>query len=290
MTLTYRLPILLGTAAAVACLGALPAQAELTVVSFDLDALEELDAASLDFADEPTAEVPVEEAASLATEANPAEAEADLAEAAIATDLTADIPETEVPTLAETVEAESFGEATDLALPTDSVTTTAPLAFSEDGYEVAQIRTEEVEQLAQVTAPLFRGIAPAYLGIGGNIGLDRSADSAVGDFGFSVFGKVSLGPRFAVRPALLVSEQDVSVAIPVTFNFNPVQFNQFTVAPFIGGGVDVGDSTGLLINAGLDIPISQQFTLTAQSNFRVTNGTGIGLLLGVGYNIPLFFE
>lgn len=284
MTLTYRLPILLGTAAAVACLGALPAQAEPTVVSFDLDA------ATLDFADEPTAETPVEEAAALATEASPAEAEVDLAEAAIATDLTADIPETEVPTLAETVDAESLGEATDLALPTAPITTTAPLAFAEDGYDVAQIQTEEVEQLAQVTAPLFRGISPAYLGIGGNIGLDRSADSAVGDFGFSVFGKVSLGPRFAVRPALLVSEQDVSVAIPVTFNFNPVQFNQFTVAPFLGGGVDVGDSTGLLINAGLDIPISQQFTLTAQSNFRVTNGTGIGLLLGVGYNVPLFFE
>lgn len=146
------------------------------------------------------------------------------------------------------------------------------------------------QELAQVTRPLYRGVSPFYVGVGGNIGIIDSDNSAVGDFGFNVFSKISLGPRFAVRPMFQVSEDDLNVTLPVTFNFNPIDVGRFNVYPSLGGGVDFGDDIGLLINGGLDIPISRNFTLNGQVNWRVTEDTGLGVSLGVGYNFPLFFE
>ncbi|MEM6435029.1 MAG: hypothetical protein AAF773_14435, partial [Cyanobacteria bacterium P01_D01_bin.115] len=75
------------------------------------------------------------------------------------------------------------------------------------------------EAVAQVTRPLYRGVTPFYVGFGGNIGIVDSDKSAVGDFGFNIISKISLGPRFAVRPSVQISEDEVSVAIPVTYNF-----------------------------------------------------------------------
>ncbi|HEY9888948.1 MAG TPA: outer membrane beta-barrel protein [Candidatus Obscuribacterales bacterium] len=151
---------------------------------------------------------------------------------------------------------------------------------------VAQATTE----VAQVTRPLYRGVSPFYIGVGGTIGIVDSDDSAVGDFGFNVFGKISLGPRFAVRPMLQFSEDDFNVAVPVTYNFNPLDIKGVSVYPSLGAGVDFGDEIGLLINGGIDVPISRQFTLNSQLNWRVTDDTGLGLSLGVGYNFPVFFE
>jgi hypothetical protein len=60
----------------------------------------------------------------------------------------------------------------------------------------------------------------------------------------------------------------------------------------VGAGIDVpfDQEVGLLINGGVDIPISRQFTLNAQTNWRVTSDFGLGLTIGVGYNFPFFFE
>ena len=58
----------------------------------------------------------------------------------------------------------------------------------------------------------------------------------------------------------------------------------------LGGGIDIGSDLGLLINGGVDIPISRAFTLNSQINWRVTEDTGLGLSLGVAYNFPVFFE
>ncbi|MEM1293300.1 MAG: hypothetical protein AAGH67_17705 [Cyanobacteria bacterium P01_H01_bin.162] len=160
------------------------------------------------------------------------------------------------------------------------------------GTELAEA-TETVaqsEEVAQVTRPLYRGVTPFYVGFGGNIGIVDSDKSAVGDFGFNIISKISLGPRFAVRPSVQISEDEVSVAIPVTYNFNPIDTGRFSIYPSLGGGVDIGSDLGLLINGGVDIPISRAFTLNSQINWRVTEDTGLGLSLGVAYNFPVFFE
>jgi len=144
-------------------------------------------------------------------------------------------------------------------------------------------------ELAQIT-PVSPGPIPsAYLGVGGNLGF-VSNDSAVGDWGFAVISKFDLGPRFSVRPSFLVSERDTSFTIPLTFNFNQYQVGGFRFQPYVGVGADVGSSTALLINAGADYPLSPQFTLNTNANFRVTSGFGFGLAVGVGYTIPWFTD
>lgn len=148
------------------------------------------------------------------------------------------------------------------------------------------------EQVAQVTRPLYEGVTPFYVGVGGNIGIIESRESATGDFGFSVISKISLGPRFAVRPSLIITENRTSLTAPLTYNFRPVQISGINVHPFVGAGIDIpfDQEVGLLINGGVDIPISRQFTLNAQTNWRVTSDFGLGLTIGVGYNFPFFFE
>lgn len=149
------------------------------------------------------------------------------------------------------------------------------------------------EAVAQVTRPLYRGVSPFYLGVGGNVGIIDSAESATGDFGFALISKVSLGPRFSLRPSLIISEDKVSLPIPLTYNFDPISVGEeISIYPFAGVGADVSfdGETGLLINGGVDIPISRAFTLNAQTNWRVTGDFGLGIILGVGYNFPFFFE
>lgn len=176
-------------------------------------------------------------------------------------------------------------------LATDEAIATSANAFFE-GVETADAHetTEDGQEVAQVTRPLYQGRAPFYVGVGGNIGIIDSGNSAVGDFGFNIISKISLGPRFAVRPSLQFSEDDFNITLPITYNFNPLEFANFSVYPAIGGGVDFGDDIGLLINGGVDVPISRDFTLNGQVNWRVTNDTGLGVSLGVGYNFPIFFE
>lgn len=148
------------------------------------------------------------------------------------------------------------------------------------------------QQIAQETRPLYQGVTPFYVGVGGNIGIIESSESATGDFGFSVISKVSLGPRFALRPSLVITEKRTSLTVPLTYNFSPIEVGGVNVHPFLGAGIDVpfDQEVGLLINGGVDIPISRQFTLNAQTNWRVTSDFGLGLTIGVGYNFPIFFE
>ena len=301
MAFVRRICVLTGFAVAATFTGALSAQASesiLVINAFETDAnaadqrltTDDLSAASLEnvsFANQtlavvtPVTEQPVSEIAhGDVTDRTDAIAVAD----DTTTEIEADTDVAATPIADGFVRDEAVSTSAAALLPGDqTLAVIAPTTAAGDTVGNPPV-------IAQATAPLYRGIAPAYLGVGGNIGIIDSNRSAVGDFAFSVFGKVSLGPRFAVRPALMISEDRTSVTIPVTFNFNPLQIQGITVAPFIGGGVDISNSTGALVNAGVDIPISQQFTMTAQGNFRVTDDTGLGLLLGVAYNIPLFFE
>ncbi|MEO1069693.1 MAG: beta-Ig-H3/fasciclin, partial [Cyanobacteria bacterium J06638_6] len=133
---------------------------------------------------------------------------------------------------------------------------------------------------------------PAYLGVGGNIGIGNRGQTGVSSFGFNVISKISLGPRFSLRPGVTITNDRSSFTIPLTYNFNTLSFSGFRAQPYVGAGVDVPTSgdVGLLVNAGADVPISRDFTLNGAANFRVTSGFGLGISLGVGYNFPFIFE
>ncbi len=200
--------------------------------------------------------------------------------------------------------AEATGEAS-LLLPeqtaqTSVVDSSGLLAFDTAGIDVA-LESSTIEasptsfdeaDLAQLTRGRYNSVAPMYVGVGGNIGIGDRDETGVASFGFSVISKVSLGPRFSVRPGVLVTNQSTSFTVPITYNFNTLEFANFRFQPYVGAGVDIptGADIGLLINAGADVPISRDFTLNAVSNWRVTGGFGLGITLGVGYNFPFIFE
>ncbi|MGF1590677.1 MAG: hypothetical protein ACFCU7_15835 [Pleurocapsa sp.] len=127
----------------------------------------------------------------------------------------------------------------------------------------------------------------SYIGIGGNIGL--SGDTSVGNGAFAVISKIGLTEYLSARPGALI-EDDVTFLLPVTFDFSgdEVPNAEFSIAPYLGGGLAIstgeGDTLGLLISGGLDIPLSSQFTANAGANVTFINDTDVGLLLGVGYN------
>jgi len=197
----------------------------------------------------------------------------------------------------ETVEVPAT-EASLLALP-EAAPSTAPGTFTAADIESALLAAtveaapEAVDSidLAQ-GAPAGAAVSPAYIGVGGNIGVGNRGDSAVSSFGFNIISKISLGPRFSVRPGATITNDRSGFTIPVTYNFNTISYGGFLAQPYAGIGVEIPTSgdVGLLLNAGADIPIASNFTLNAVSNFRVTSGFAMGISLGVGYNFPFFFD
>ncbi|MDJ0704907.1 MAG: hypothetical protein QNJ46_16620, partial [Leptolyngbyaceae cyanobacterium MO_188.B28] len=81
-----------------------------------------------------------------------------------------------------------------------------------------------------------------------------------------------------------------SAPIPITYNFKPFSLWDTPSQIFVGGGVDLGDRVGGLLNGGMDVAISDDFTLSAQANWRFTEDTAFGIVLGVAYNFPWYFE
>ncbi|NJL47473.1 MAG: hypothetical protein HC929_08225 [Leptolyngbyaceae cyanobacterium SM2_5_2] len=199
-------------------------------------------------------------------------------------------------TLPEAETAASF-LVEDVSLESFQVSDTNLLAFDQAGIESALVDSDaqvapdlsEGVELAQARG--YSGVSPAYLGVGGNFGFG-DPDSAIGDFGFNVISKISLGPRFSLRPGFFISERFTNFAIPLTYNFNLLRAGGFRFQPYVGAGVDVpfNGNTALMVNAGADVPISRDFTLNTAANFRVTSGFGFGLSVGVGYNFPFIFE
>lgn len=155
------------------------------------------------------------------------------------------------------------------------------------------------ETLAQDTSPISPGrttrSGSSYIGVGGNIGLG-DGDTALGEGSFAVFSKIGLTQNISVRPALLISDNP-TILIPVTFDFIPLVTDAvedvsgeigLRMSPFVGAGaaISTGDDGAIdfLATAGLDIPLSSQFTATASVNASLFDNPAVGLLLGVGYN------
>jgi hypothetical protein len=221
-------------------------------------------------------------------------------EATAEASVVADIAETNL-TL-EAIEGPFAAEASLLAMPETNVTLGSDVAsanFDQYGIDTAllaaTVETAPITgngiDLAQVS-PAGVGMPPAYIGVGGNIGIGNRGQSALSSFGFNIISKISLSNRFAVRAGATATNDRWSFTIPMTYNFNTTNFLGFTTQPYVGAGIEIPTSgdIGLLVNAGADIPISESFTLNAAGNFRLTSGFALGVSLGVGYNFPFFFD
>ncbi|MEL7072101.1 MAG: hypothetical protein AAGN15_26145 [Cyanobacteria bacterium J06581_3] len=161
-----------------------------------------------------------------------------------------------------------------------------------EASELAYPAIEEPTELAQ-RRPRRRTTGARggsnYIGIGADFGY---AD----DFSFAAISKFELTDKLAIRPSLLFGD-DFSVLVPVTYDFTAFNSNVggFPLSPYAGVGAsytsgDGDDDINLLLSAGLDIPLSQQFTANAQVNWGVLNDSEFGVTVGVGYNLGNFFR
>jgi len=123
----------------------------------------------------------------------------------------------------------------------------------------------------------------SYVGAGVNLG--TGADSGLGKISFAAFSKFALNPYLSFRPSVLISS-DTSFLFPVTYDF-PIAGPGKGVAPYVGAGVMF--STGkdsnvdLLLSGGIDLPINNQWAVTAGVNIGPFDKFDIGFLLGVAY-------
>lgn len=151
---------------------------------------------------------------------------------------------------------------------------------------------EEVEEVDPGTATRS---SPSYIGVGLNVGLGDGG-SSLGDESFLVLSKIGLLPYLSVRPSVAI-EDDVTILLPVTYDFAPDAFD-FTeaageeigvrIAPYLGAGIAINTeddaSVDFLTTAGVDVPFSEQFTGIAAVSVSLFDDPAVGLQLGVGYN------
>ncbi|MBD0268164.1 MAG: hypothetical protein ICV77_07695 [Cyanobacteria bacterium Co-bin8] len=287
MTLIKRVSLLMGLAAAATIGVGLPAFADITETQ-DINAVLESESEIINIAfdtelDLPAADSQVETVAPDSEEVAVEETE----EAPLASEAEADED------IAESIEAVDDAASAEtsadlLAEPEAAVPASITEVLESASVEMAP--DSDSEWIAQATAPTFQGVSRSYLGVGGNLGIGDN--SPLSDFGFAVISKFSFGPRFSVRPSAIIAESGVSFSIPVTYNFNTTEFGGVGFQPYLGVGADIptNGSVALLLDAGVDVPISPQFTLNATSLFRVTSGFGMGIIVGVGYNFPGLFD
>ncbi|MEH2281598.1 MAG: hypothetical protein V7K90_09660 [Nostoc sp.] len=130
----------------------------------------------------------------------------------------------------------------------------------------------------------------SYLGVAANIGLN-GGDTSLGDGNFAVVSKIGLTNSISVRPSAIFGD-NTTVLVPITYDFTFKSADAFTeplaIAPYIGVGAayKTGDDSQIafLASAGIDVPLTSQFTATAAVNAGFFDETDVGLLFGVGYN------
>jgi hypothetical protein len=163
---------------------------------------------------------------------------------------------------------------------------------TEANSETAALETETpIAQVLSPGQPTRSG--PSYIGAGGNIGFGGS--TGIGRGNFALFSKLGLTNNFSLRPAAFIGDR-TTFLVPVTLDFPTGALIDdavpFSIAPYAGGGIGVstGDDSRVrpVIVAGVDAPVSSQFTATAGVTVGFFRNTEVGLLLGIGYNFGGF--
>ena len=132
-----------------------------------------------------------------------------------------------------------------------------------------------------------------YLGIGGTIGLSDEGDTALGDGGFSILGRVSLTENFSIHTSSVIKDDNLlSVAATGGIPIENKQTGRTIIFPFVGGGIsaDTEDfNVDPVVTGGVDIPINPLITGTMRVNANFGDETDIGLILGVGVDLLKLF-
>ncbi|MEH1778682.1 MAG: hypothetical protein V7K67_00710 [Nostoc sp.] len=154
----------------------------------------------------------------------------------------------------------------------------------------AQPSTTKVAQSDIDLGRTTRG-GSSYVGVAGNVGLSGAGDASLGDGNFAVVSKIGLTNSISVRPSAVFGD-NTTILLPITYDFTFKSADAFSeplaIAPYVGVGAayKTGDNSkfAFLASAGIDVPLTPQFTATAAINAGFFDTTDVGLLLGVGYN------
>ncbi len=151
------------------------------------------------------------------------------------------------------------------------------LAFPADGAAV---------DIAQARRRTSRSVNSAnFIGVGADFGTGSGTS-------FAVISKFALSDNISVRPTVLVGS-DFAALVPVTYEFSQysTEVGSFQLRPYIGAGASYVDQSGgsdfgALVTAGVDVPLSRQFTGNVQANYAgiFSDDSNFGVTVGVGYN------
>ncbi|OIP76185.1 MAG: hypothetical protein AUK48_06220 [Oscillatoriales cyanobacterium CG2_30_44_21] len=178
-------------------------------------------------------------------------------------------------------------------LPQGKVSTVATLTALPAAKAVTLNSPKTIAQILPPTDSngnrIFRSTrsGPSYIGAGLNFGSIGNGNS--GDRSLVLISKLGLTETISIRPSIFLLGDFVSILIPVTYDFAPQQpFSDFRFSPYVGGGIaiDAGSNSsyGGLITAGVDIPLSSNFTVNVAANLAILNNTNLGIVVGIGYN------
>ncbi len=198
--------------------------------------------------------------------------------AAPAENLTAESLTAENPT-AENLTAENPSEATDgmVSQRSQPVAEADALAFPADGAAV------DIAQARRRTSG--NASSPNFIGVGADFGTGS-------DTSLAVISKFALSDNVSVRPSVLIGNRFAAL-LPVTYDFSrySTEVGSFQILPYAGAGVsyvdrNAGSNFGGLITAGVDVPLSRQFTGNVQANYAgiFSNDSNFGVTVGVGYS------
>ncbi|MCS6812589.1 MAG: hypothetical protein NZ772_03315 [Cyanobacteria bacterium] len=148
------------------------------------------------------------------------------------------------------------------------------------------VASADTKQIQDVTTSSEPNYGFSYIGGGLNIGLG-SGRTGLGQTSFAIISKIGFTNYLSFRPSILFTD-NLTVLLPVTYDFRGRRIAGATVLPFLGAGVAAATrgstSFELLFTGGVDVPVSKEITITGSLNATVTGGSSIGLLLGVAYN------
>ena len=133
-----------------------------------------------------------------------------------------------------------------------------------------------------------------FIGVGASFGY-------VDDISGVVISKFSIADQWAIRPSVSIGD-NLAILVPVTYEFNNfnTEIGGAQVSPYAGLGASWANENNnegseksdlhLLVSAGVDVPVSERFTVNAQANLGLFNDTEFGATVGVGYNFGSIFR
>ncbi len=181
-----------------------------------------------------------------------------------------------------------------IQLPEGKISTVATLTESSQGNAISlKSSTNTISQIVPPTDSngnlIFRSTrsGPSYLGVGANFGLTGGSD--LGGTSFAIISKLGLTEVISVRPSVLILRDFATILLPVTYDLAPQQsFGDLRFSPYLGGGIAINtgsnSSVGPMLTAGIDVPLSSNFTINVAANLAFLRTTDLGILVGIGYN------